>query len=287
MHELLLPSEVEFTQGESAVAAELVISPCFFGYGTTLGNALRRVLLSSLPGAAVEAFKIKGTSHEFSSVEGVKEDVVDIILNLKQVAVKVFTDEPVILKINKKGKGKVTAGDIEPNANAEIINKDLLIATLTTDKEFEMTIIAGRGRGYKPAEEKDKADYDLGTIVIDSLYNPVKDVGYSVEYTRVGDVTNYEKLNLKIETNGVLSPREAVYQSTKIITDHFNIISNTLGEMTDSASDESEQSNYAKITEEEQTEEIKPEVDEDKKKANKTAKENKKKPTAKKVKTKK
>lgn len=229
MQNLLLPSEVEFSQGETATAADLVISPCYFGYGTTLGNALRRVLLSSLPGSAVEAFKINGIQHEFTSVDGIKEDVVQIILNLKQLAAKVHTDELVTLKINKKTEGEVKAGDIEKNSNVEIMNKDLVLATITKKMPFEMEIIVGRGRGFIPAEEKDKKDYDLGTIVIDSVYNPIKDVGYSVEYTRVGDVTNYEKLYVHVETNGVLTPREAISQSTQIITDHFSIISNTLG----------------------------------------------------------
>ena len=229
MQNLLLPSEVNFTQGDSATESDLVISPCYYGYGTTLGNALRRVLLSSLPGSAVEAFKIKGVQHEFTAVEGVKEDVVQIILNLKQMAVKVHTDEEVILKIKKKGKGPVKAGDVEKNADAEVMNNDLVLATLTSEKEFEMDIIVGRGRGFIPAEEKDKTGYDLGTIVIDSVYNPVKDVGYSVEYVRVGDVTNYEKLILHVETNGVATPQEAVSQATAIIMDHFSIISSTIG----------------------------------------------------------
>ena len=230
MQNLLLPSEVSFSQGETNTEAELVITPCFFGYRTTLGNTLRRVLLSSLPGTAVEAFKIKGEPHEFSAVEGVKEDVVEIILNLKTLAVKVHTDEPVVLKIRKKGKGKVTAKDIEKNADAEVINTDLVLATLTADKEFEMDIYIGKGRGFKTAEEKDKTEYNLGTMVIDSIYNPVKDIGYNVEYTRVGDVTNYEKLTVKVETNGVLTPREAVQQAMAILMDHFNIVTATLGE---------------------------------------------------------
>lgn len=242
MQNLLLPSEIEFSQAESDREGELIISPCYFGYGTTLGNALRRVLLSSLPGAAVEAFKIKGVQHEFSAIDGVKEDVVQIILNLKQLALKVYASEPVILKIKKNQAGEIKAKDIEPNAEVEIVNHDLTLATLTANKEFEMDIIVGRGRGFKPAEEKDKKDFDLGVIVVDSLYNPVRDVGYSVEYIRVGDITNYEKLILRVETNGVITPREAVNQATQIIMDHFNIISNTLtdgtamiGEMTSEA----------------------------------------------------
>lgn len=231
MENLLLPSKVEFVPGDAPNKGQLIVSPCFFGYGTTLGNTLRRVLLSSLPGAAVEALKIKGVSHEFSSAEGLKEDVVDIILSLKQLAVRVFIDEPVTLHISKKGPGEVTAADIEPNASVQIMNPELVLATLTSNKAFEMDLVVGRGRGFKPVEEKDKKHYDLGTIVIDSIYTPIKDVGYNVEYTRVGDITNYEKLILNIETNGTISPSEAVKQTTQIIMDHFAIIAAAAAEI--------------------------------------------------------
>ncbi|MFA7653571.1 MAG: DNA-directed RNA polymerase subunit alpha [Candidatus Magasanikbacteria bacterium] len=224
MENLLLPSKVEFMEGATPNSSTVIITPCFHGYGTTLGNSLRRVLLSSLPGAAVEAFKIKGVQHEFSTVEGVKEDLVEIMLNLKQMAVKVFTDEPVVISLTKKGPGKVTAKDFAPNANAEIFSKDLVIANLTSNKTLEMEIIVGKGRGFRPVEEKDRKNYDLGTIVIDSIYTPIRDVGYKVEYTRMGDITNYEKLVLNIETNGTISPSEALHQATQILMDHFTIV---------------------------------------------------------------
>jgi len=149
MENLLLPSKVEFVPGDSPNKGSLVVSPCFYGYGTTLGNTLRRVLLSSLPGAAVEALKIKGVQHEFSSADGLKEDVIDIILNLKQLAVRVFTEEPVTLHISKKGPGLVTGADIEANSNAEVMNPELVLATLTSSKPFEMDLIVGRGRGFR------------------------------------------------------------------------------------------------------------------------------------------
>ncbi len=225
MENFLLPSKVEYKAGESAHAGSVIITPCYHGYGTTLGNALRRVLLSSLPGSAVEYFKIKGVQHEFTTAEGVKEDAVEIMLNLKQLAVKVFVDEPVTLSISKKGVGPVTAGDIEPNSNVEIINKDLVICTVTkATKAFEMEITVGRGRGFKPVEEKNRQNYDLGTVVVDSIYNPVKDVGYHVENTRVGDITNFEKLTLQIETNGTISPKSALEQATTILMDHFTVV---------------------------------------------------------------
>lgn len=224
MENFLIPSKVELQEGSDALKGVLVVTPCFHGYGTTLGNALRRVLLSSLPGAAAEAFRIKGIQHEFSSVDGVQEDVVEIMLNLKQLAVRVFTDEPITLTLTKKGSGPVTAGDITKDANVEIINKDLIICNLTANKTLEMEIIVGKGRGFKPVEEKDKKNYALGTIVIDSIYTPVKDVGYKVEYTRVGDITNYEKLILNIETNGTITPQEAIKQSVQILMNHFSVI---------------------------------------------------------------
>ncbi|OGH84222.1 MAG: DNA-directed RNA polymerase subunit alpha [Candidatus Magasanikbacteria bacterium RIFOXYA2_FULL_44_8] len=229
MENILLPSKVEFMEGASSNVGTAIITPCYHGYGTTLGNGLRRVLLSSLPGAAAEAFKIKGVSHEFSVAEGVREDVVEIILNLKQLAVKVFTDEPVVLTINKKGPGPVTAGDIAKDANVEVMNKDLVLLNLTTNKPFEMEITVGRGRGFKPVEEKDRQNYDLGTIVIDSIYTPIKDIGYKVENTRVGDITNFEKLTVNIETNGTISPQAALYQATQILMDHFTVVLNGIG----------------------------------------------------------
>ncbi len=224
MENFLLPSKVEFQPGTAPHSGLVIITPCYHGYGTTLGNAFRRVLLSSLPGTAVEYFKIKGVQHEFSAIDGVQEDAMEIMLNLKQLVAKVFSDDPVTLSISKKGPGPVTAKDIEPNSQVEIVSTDLVIANLTTSKNFEMEITVGRGRGYKPVEEKDKKNYDLGVILVDSVYTPVKDVGYKVEYTRVGDITNYEKLILTIETDGTMTPEEAVRQSTEILMNHFTII---------------------------------------------------------------
>lgn len=224
MENLLLPSKVEFKEGGAPNMGSVVIMPCYHGYGTTLGNAYRRVLLSSLPGAAVEAFKIKGSQHEFSTIEGIKEDVVEIILNLKQLSVKVYSDEPITLNLSKKGPGAATAADIEANSNVEIINKDLVIANIVNNKTLEMEIIVGRGRGFKPAEEKDRGNYGLGTIVIDSAYSPVRDIGYDVEYTRVGDITNFERLSINIETDGTISPKEAISQANQILMDHFNLV---------------------------------------------------------------
>lgn len=225
MEEILLPTTIEFLAGEDPNVGKVVISPCHQGYGTTLGNALRRVLLSSLPGAAVESVKIAGVQHEFSAIEGVQEDMIAVILNLKQLAVRCFSEEHVILSLHKKGKGTVTAADFGKNSDVEIVNPDLKIFTITGEKTvIDMEIAIGLGRGYKPVEEKSAKNLDLGTILIDSLYTPIRDVGYNVELTRVGDVTDYEKLSLNIETNGTITPHEAVQQATKILMDHFALI---------------------------------------------------------------
>lgn len=225
MEHILLPSTIESHETKTPNVAEVVITPCHQGYGTTLGNALRRVLLSSIQGAAVEAVKIEGVQHEFSAHAGVQEDIIEIILNLKQLAVRSFSDQPVRLSLRKKGKGVVTAADFEKNSDIEIMNTDVKIATITEDgKELMMEVIIGKGLGYMPASEKDSKNLDLGTILIDSFYSPVKDVGYKIENTRVGDITDYEKLTLTIETNGTVTPEEALKQATEILINHFNTI---------------------------------------------------------------
>ncbi len=224
-----LPTTIEFNDTDRKYVGQVVVTPCSKGYGTTLGNALRRVLLSSLPGAAVESVKIEGVQHEFSAVDGVQEDMIEIILNLKELAVKVYSDEPVTLTMTKKGKGPVTAKDFEKNADVEIANQDMVIANITDDKKtFTMDITVGKG--YVPVAQKETKHLDLGTIAIDSLYTPIRDVGYNVEMTRVGDVTNYEKLVMTVETDGTVEPKEAVSQATKILMDHFALLMEHTGE---------------------------------------------------------
>jgi len=231
MEHILLPTNIEFLDTDQNNVGKVVITPCHQGYGTTLGNALRRVLLSSLPGAAIESVRIKGASHEFAHVDGVLEDVLEIILNLKKVAVKSHSDVPVVLTLTKKGVGDVTAADFDKNADVELVNPEQKICTITDDKlKFEMEVTIGKGRGYLPVEEKDSKNLDLGTILIDSLYTPIRDVGYKVDMTRVGDVTDFEKLTLTIETNGTITPKAAVVQSTKILMDHFALILERAGE---------------------------------------------------------
>ncbi|PLX28570.1 DNA-directed RNA polymerase subunit alpha [Candidatus Parcubacteria bacterium] len=224
MDYILLPSTIEFQETEDKNVGNLIITPCHQGYGTTIGNSLRRVLLSSIEGVAVETVKIEGVQHEFSSIDGVLEDVVEVMLNLKQLAVVSHADQPITLTISKKGKGDVTAADFEKNSDIEIMNPELKIATITGDKEFNLEVIVGKGLGYVPASEKDSKNLDLGTILVDSFYSPIKDVGYKVENTRVGDVTDYEKVTVRIETNGTISLKEAVARGTKILMDHYSLV---------------------------------------------------------------
>ncbi len=249
MEHIFLPTSVSFEDTDRPHVGKLTISPCHQGYGTTLGNALRRVLLSSLPGAAVGAVKIKGVQHEFSPIEGVLEDMIQVILNIKQMAVKSFVNTPVVLNITKKGVGEITAGDFEKNSDVEIMNKDLKIMTVTSkDKEIDMQVIIEPGRGYVPVAEKDSKNLDLGTILIDSLYTPIRDVGYEIELTRVGDVTDYEKLVLTIETNGTVTPKDSVEQATKILMDHFTLILNVAQEGSSESEVVSEVSEEVKAT---------------------------------------
>ena len=230
MDNILLPSKIHFQEGDKSNVGILTVEPCFHGYGTTLGNAFRRVLLSSLPGAAVTAVKMKGVTHEFQAVDNVKEDALEIILNLKSLRMKVHTDEPVVLKLNTKGAKDVTAADIEANADVEIVNPDLVICTHTADTDFEMEITVQRGRGYSPTEERTNEDHSIGTIAIDALFSPIRNVGYRVEDTRVGEITNYDKLIMNIETDGTITPEEAVKQSAKILIDYFSLLSGPAAE---------------------------------------------------------
>jgi len=225
MELFLLPSKIEYKKGEKPNEAVLEVEPLYFGYGTTMANALRRVLMSSLPGAAVTAVKIKGVDQEFSAIENVKEDALNIILNLKKLAVKVHSDEPIKLKLKVKGAKTVTADDIEKNSDVEIINTDLEILTLTDKKgEIDMEITVEKGRGYIPVEERSRDDLEIGTMMVDSVFSPVRNVGYQVENVRVGDITDYDKLTMNIETDGTLTPEEAVSQATKILIDHFSLL---------------------------------------------------------------
>ncbi len=208
---------------EDAKYGKFVIEPLERGYGTTLGNSLRRILLSSLPGAAVTAIQIDGVLHEFSTVEGVVEDVTTIILNLKKLALKIYSEEEKTLEIDVQGEGIVTAADITHDSDVEILNPDLHIATLAKDAHFRVRLTAKRGRGYTPADANKSEDQPIGVIPIDSIYTPVSRVTYQVEKTRVGQVANYDRLTLDVWTDGSIGPKEAISLGAKILTEHLNI----------------------------------------------------------------
>ncbi len=222
--DIILPNTIEATEQDENRAV-IAISPCHPGYGTTLGNALRRVLLSSLPGAAVTAVKIKGVEHEFSTLENVKEDVVEIILNVKLLRFRVHSDEPVEVELTVSGEGTVTAKDFEKNSEVDVINGDHVIATLTDKSaEFTMKAIVQNGRGYVPVEERDTEGLDVGYIAIDSVYTPVRNVNYRTEHVRVGQMTNYDKLLLDIITDGTVSPEEAFRSAAQILVEQFGVL---------------------------------------------------------------
>lgn len=226
MDSLLLPTHLEIIPDKDPNKATLIIEPCYPGYGTTIGNALRRVLLSSLPGAAVVGVKIEGADHEFSTLPGVREDVVQIVLNLKQVRLKVFSAETVRLNLEVSGERAVTAADIKPNSDVEIIRGDLPIATLTDkDATLKMEILVRQGRGYIPVEEREDEAKEIGVIQIDSVFTPIRSVGYRVEDVRVGQKTNFDRLTMQVESDGTIYPQEAIQQSARILLDYFNLVS--------------------------------------------------------------
>ncbi len=203
---------------------KFILEPLERGYGMTLGNSLRRIMLSSLPGAAVTSIKIDGVLHEFSSIPGVKEDVTEIVLNIKQLIVKLHSDGPETVYIDAKGPCDVTAADIKADSNVEIFNPDLHIATLNEDARLYMEITINKGRGYVSAERNKQISQPvIGLIPVDSIYTPVPKVNFNVENTRVGQVTDYDKLTLEIWTNGTLTPNEAVSLGAKIFNEHLNL----------------------------------------------------------------
>lgn len=202
---------------------KFVVEPLERGYGTTLGNALRRVLLSSLPGAAVTAVKIENVLHEFSTTPGLVEDVTDIILNLKGISVKMHCDEPRVIYIDASGAGAVTGADIKCDADVEILNPDHYIATLDSDGKLRMSINVEKGRGYVSAEKHQNEDQPIGIIPVDSLFSPVTRVSFSVEDTRVGQQTDYDKLTLEVYTDKSIAPDEAVSSAAHILVDYLNL----------------------------------------------------------------
>ncbi len=198
-----------------------VVEPLERGYGTTLGNALRRILLSSLPGTAVTTMKIAGVQHEFSTIPGVKEDVTQIVLNVKQIIAKLYSNSVKTVYIQASGEGEVTAGDIKADSEVEILNPELHIATLGPEASLNMELTLSHGRGYVPAERNKPAQTVIGVIPVDSIYSPVLKVNYTVENTRVGNMTDFDKLTLEVWTDGTITARDAVSLGAKILCDHF------------------------------------------------------------------
>ncbi len=205
---------------------KFVVEPLERGYGITLGNSLRRILLSSLPGVAVTSVRIDGVLHEFSTIPGVTEDVTEIILNLKDLSAKLYTDEPKTVTINAQGEGEIKAGDITVDSEVEILNPDLHIATLNGDAKLFMEITLEKGRGYVSAERNKKAGQPIGLIPVDSIFTPVQRVNYTVEDTRVGQATDFDKLTLEVWTNGSIKPDEATSLGAKILSEHLMLFIN-------------------------------------------------------------
>ena len=219
---LLMPKEIVIEESTGTdTFARFTVEPLERGFGNTIGNSLRRILLSSIQGAAVTAVKIENVLHEFGTVKGVKEDVTDIVLNLKQLIIKMHCDEPKYVTIDIKKKGEVTAADITEIADIEILNKDLLIATCTEKAKLKMEILIGHGRGYVPAEMHKLDDYEIGLIPVDSNFGPVTHVNYDVKDTRVGQRTDYDSLQLEVFTNGSVTPEDVLGYAAKILKDHM------------------------------------------------------------------
>lgn len=208
---------------EDNTYGKYVIEPLERGYGTTLGNSLRRILLSSLPGVAPSLVKIEGVLHEFSTVPGVAEDVTEIILNLKKLSAKLFVEEPKVVYIEAEGEGEIKAGDIKADSDVEILNPDLHLATLSKGAKLNMEITLTNGRGYVQADKNKLANHPIGVIPVDSIYTPVQKVNYYVENTRVGNVTDYDKLTIEVWCDGSLKPDESISLGAKILNEHLNL----------------------------------------------------------------
>src|ERR1700686_781584 len=224
---LIKPEKLEVEPGaDPSRMATIVAEPLERGFGLTLGNALRRVLLSSLQGAAVTAIQIDGVLHEFSSIPGVREDVTDIVLNVKQIALRLHAEGPKRLTLRADGPGEVTAGQITQIADLEILNPDLVLCTLDEGIALRMELTVATGKGYVPADRNRPEDAPIGLIPVDSLFSPVKKVSYKVENTREGQILDYDKLTMTVETNGAVRPDNAVAYAARILQDQLNVFVN-------------------------------------------------------------
>ncbi len=256
-----LPSEAKIKEKEDSKAV-FEVDALYPGYGTTIGNGLRRALLSSLEGAAVTQVKITDVQHEFSTIDGVMEDVINIILNLKQLNFKVFSDEPQKAKLSVKGEKKVTAKDFKFPTQVEIVNGDAPIATLTSkDAELEMEIQIEKGIGFVPSEELKEGKEEVGQITIDAIFSPVKMVNFNVENMRVGERTDFDRLTLELETDGSISPEDAFVTACKILIDHFSIMKDPFTEEELEEKKKKEEKDDEKEEEKEEEKSKKKEVD--------------------------
>lgn len=224
MQSISVPHKPEFTIIDEK-NGKFEIKGCYPGYGTTLGNALRRVLLSSLNGAAIISVKIKGVTHEFSTVPGVSEDVIQIILNLKQVRFRLHRDESIKVSLKVKGEKVITAGMFKCPSDIEVVTKDAHIATITSPKgEIDMEVEVGNGLGYVPVEQQERGEKEIGVIAVDAIYTPIRRVNYTVDNMRVGKKTDYEKITLEISTDGSITPQEAFSKAVAILTEQFSVL---------------------------------------------------------------
>lgn len=223
MENIALPQKIEFLKGEEKNQGKIVIEPCYPGYGTTLGNALRRVMLSSLPGAGVVGVKIEGITHEFMTLPHVKEDILEIILNLKQLRLKVFSDEIVKLNLEVHGEKIVKASDISKDSQVEIVNPELVIAHITDMAgKLNIEIYVSQGRGYETIESRNEKKHEIGYIEMDTIFSPIFSVSMDIENVRVGKMTNWDKLVLDVLTDGSITAAEAFFASANILIDQFN-----------------------------------------------------------------
>ncbi len=259
MTTISLPQNPKYTEIDKN-SGKFEIQGCYPGYGATLGNALRRVLLSSLGGAAITSVKIKGVSHEFSTVPGIMEDVIQIILNLKKICFKMHSDDSVKVTLKSNSEGKITAKDIKYPSSIEVINADQIIATANNKgTEVEMEMEVSNGLGYIPVEQQERENKEIGVIAIDAIYTPVKRVNYSVENMRVGKKTDYDKITLEIVTDGSISPQDAFTKASQILVDQFSSLLEVSSEKEDGKK-EVKKEPFVEI-EEAKKEEVKAEVD--------------------------
>jgi DNA-directed RNA polymerase subunit alpha len=238
MQEITLPEKPKIIKQEGNFAI-FEIRSCYPGYGMTIGNALRRVLLSSLSGSAITSVNISGVNHEFSTIPGIAEDVVEIILNLKKVRFKMHTNEPVKLTLKANKEGEVKASEIKATSDVEIVSKDAKIATINSkNSKLEMEIKVEKGVGYAPIEQQNEGKLEIGNIAMDAIFTPVKKANFRVENMRVGKLTNYDKLILEIETTGEITPEEAFKKATRLLVDHFNLFREVIEEIKEKEAEE-------------------------------------------------